>query len=73
MRLTRQGLGTLRAATWSASAEMEEQVGEDQQNMPSGEHLRIVHAALEDLLRQADAPTEDRLLVEMDAAGQCLV
>mgnify|MGYP002553482033 CR=1 FL=1 len=76
LRLTRQGLGTLeeeRDRCLERIREMEEQVREDQKNMPSGEHLRIVHAALEDLLRQAGAPTEDGLLVEMDAAGQCLV
>ncbi|SDF17132.1 hypothetical protein [Desulfovibrio legallii] len=76
LRLTRQGLGTLeeeRDRCLERIRQMEEQVREDQKNMPSGEHLRIVHAALEDLLRQAGNPAQDSLLVEMEAEGQALV
>ena len=72
VRLMKSGLTTLedeRARCDERIRTMEEQVRQDQKNMPSSEHLHIALAGLRDMLRLADYPSGFWLEVAKDSNG----
>ena len=72
IRLMKSGLTTLedeRALCDERIRTMEEQVRQDQKNMPSSEHLHIALAGLRDMLRLADYPSGFWLEVVQEGNG----
>lgn len=75
VRLMKRGLTTLedeRALCDERIRAMEEQIRQDQKNMPSSEHLHIALAALRDMLRLADYPSGFWLEVVKDDSGSSI-